>query len=215
MKKSIACCLTIIICLAGLAGAEYNPAMLKKGFTVGVNSANVSGADFDTKSRTGYCIGGFINYQSSERLSYQIELHFNGKGYRRENVVSIDSLGNPAATIDETTTILSYFEIPISAKFTIVPRGNYRPYVLGGAFAAILIQDKLRLKDVGGPLVDVGIENTKSADIGVLAGAGIDLRAGETGWIFFEIRYDLSFISPIQDVDYKSRSLGFRAGYWF
>ncbi|MEZ5359933.1 MAG: porin family protein [Candidatus Zixiibacteriota bacterium] len=214
MKKTIICCIALLVCLPGFAGAEYSAENLKKGFVLGVNSSNVSGADFDTKSRTGYCVGAFINYQSSERLSYQLELLFNGKGYRRLNVINYDTLGE-AYTIDEVSTILSYIEVPITTKFTIVPTGKYRPYLLGGGFAGILVGDKLRFKDEGGPILDVGIENTKSADVGVLIGGGIDLKAGVKSWVSFEVRYELSFISPIQNVDYKSRVLGFRAGYWF
>lgn len=215
MKKTLICCYALIVCLSGFAGAEYKSEMLKKGLVFGINSANVSGADFDSKSRTGYCIGGFVNYQFSSRLSYQIELQFSGKGYRRENVISYDTFGNPAATVDEISTILSYLEIPISAKFTLVPQGTYHPYLLGGGFAGLLIRDKLRIKDEGGPLYDIGIDNSKSADVGAIIGAGIDLKAGLRSWIYFEVRYELSFISPIQNVDYKSRSLDFRAGYWF
>ncbi|MCK5126356.1 MAG: PorT family protein [candidate division Zixibacteria bacterium] len=214
MMKNIICIFMFMLLLTGLTNAEYSSEKLKKGIRLGFNQSTVTNADFDVKNYTGYCIGGFLNYQSSEYFSLQMELLYNGKGYRQENVISRDSNGVAVGTIDEVTTILSYIEIPIIAKITAIPNGKYRPYVLGGGFIGLLVQDKLRLSN-SAPFLDVDIENSKSSDVGFLFGGGIDLKAGEKTWMFFEVRYEISLISPIQNVDYKSRSLGFQTGLWF
>ncbi len=210
MKSILTTMILICLCLTGLSQAEYSAENLKKGFIIGYNNSNATNADFASKSYNGLCVGGFLKYQSSSRLSYQFGLMYKGKGYIRENVATSDTL----LFYDEVSIVLGYLEIPIQAKFSIVPHGKYRPYAFGGGFVSFLFWDRLRVDEFG-PIIDSGIENAKNVDVGILLGTGIDMKSGENGWMFFEFRYEMSFIGPIQNYDHKIRSIGFNAGYWF
>ena len=214
MYKKISAVAIILLCCAAMVSAKYNPEQMHKGIILGFNDANAYNADFDTKSRIGYSLGAFVKYQSSRYASFQAELLFNGKGYVQENVLVLNDTAS-TEPISKMSTILSYLEIPVLAKFSPVPDGKYRPYFLGGGFASILLHGTLRFETANGPFLDAGIENSKKADVGYIVGAGIDLQAGQKSWVFVEVRLEMSLISPIQNVDYKSRSIGFRGGYWF
>ena len=71
MNKSLIFCIVLTACLSGLAAAEYSAENLSKGLRIGFNRSTLVSADFDFKAYNGYCLGGLLNYRSSDRLSYQ------------------------------------------------------------------------------------------------------------------------------------------------
>jgi hypothetical protein len=215
MKRSFGIIVIAVLALIIVASAEaeqFNPNLMGYGGKVGFSIANVSNHPDHPDNHTGYLIGGLCNYPMTPLISFQMEILISGKGYTITNTPVYDTADNLLGTAD-ATTILQYVEIPVLAKLTAVTTGKYRPYVIGGGFAAFLVRSKLRMDD-GLYQLDYKLSNTNDLDVGGIGGVGIDLKAGQ-GWLFFEARYEQGVISVIKDSNYKSRALSFQAGYWF
>ncbi|MFH1701082.1 MAG: porin family protein [Candidatus Zixiibacteriota bacterium] len=212
--KNVICLIVLSVMLLGnFAYAEYSSDNLNFGFMGGFNIANVTGHAVDTKPKTGLCIGGYMNYMQNQYLSYQLELVFNGKGYRITGDPYYDTL-NVFVGYRDLTYSFTYLEVPILTKFTFLNGDKASLFLEGGGFFGLRLDSKIRVENEVLAL-DIDLENSKGADLGYIIGGGLNLRAGETGWIFFEARYEVSLIESIQGEDQKSRILGFRAGYWF
>jgi len=203
--------LAFIVAAPALA-RQFNPAMVGYGGKIGFNIANVSNHPQKTENLTGYLIGGVVNYPKTDLLCFQMEIMFSGKGFTVPDTTAYDT-GNVFLGRLDATWILQYIEIPLLAKLSPIRTGKYRPYVIGGGFAAFMVHSKLRLKDNLLEL-DYDISNTNSLDVGGIGGVGIDMQAGQ-GWLFFEVRYERGVMSVIKDTDYMTHALSFQAGYWF
>ncbi|MDD4051108.1 MAG: porin family protein [candidate division Zixibacteria bacterium] len=216
MKRSlhiaaVVAALALITVAPGLA-REFNPALVGYGGKIGFSLTNVSNHPQKTENHTGYLIGGLCNYPKTDLISFQIEIMLSGKGFTVPDTTVYDT-GNVLLGRLEATWLLQYIEMPVLAKLSPIRTGKYRPYVIGGGYAAFLVHSKLRLKDNLLEL-DYDVNNTKGLDVGGIGGVGIDMMAGR-GWVFFEIRYEQGLMSVIKDTDYKSHALSFQAGYWF
>lgn len=197
---------------AAPAGAEpFDPALLGYGGKLAVNITNVSNHPDKPDSRTTYSFGALVNYPLTRMLDFQMELLIAGRGYAIPNTPVYDTANNLLGTAD-AIAILQYIEIPFLIKLSPA-EGKYRPYLVGGGYAAFLVRNKLRLDD-GLYQIDFDLNNTNDLDIGGIAGVGIDLKMGR-GWFFFEARYEQGAISVIKDESYRSRAFSFQAGCWF
>jgi hypothetical protein len=215
MKTSlgIAVALTALAVLISVpAGAEqFNSTLLGYGGKAGVNVTNVSNHPDNPDNRTTYSIGVLANYPLTRMIDFQMELLIAGRGYTIPNTPVYDTADNLLGTAD-ATAILQYLEIPFLIKLSPAI-GKYRPYFIGGGYAAFLVRHKLRLDD-GLYQIDFDLNNTNDLDIGGIAGVGIDVKMGR-GWFFFEARYEQGAMSVIKDEDYRSHALSFLAGCWF
>lgn len=215
MKRplGIAAVLAALALLAAApAGAEpFDPALLGYGGKLAVNITNVSNHPQNPDNNTGYLFGALASYPLTKIITFQMELLISGKGYTIPDLVVYDTADNPRGTAD-ATAILQYLEIPVLAKLSPMV-GKYRPYLIGGGYAAFLIRSKLRMDD-GLYQIDLDLNNTNDLDIGGIAGVGIDLKMGR-GWFFFEARYEQGAMSVIKDESYRSRAFSFQAGCWF
>jgi hypothetical protein len=218
MKEKMMKKVTIIFVFAFLAfcsasQAEYSSKNLHFGIIGGFNKSNVSGYAGDAKSKTGLSFGGYINYTQNKYLSYQLELILNGKGFKITGEPYYDTTDVLQGYRDLTYTF-TYLEIPLLSKLTFISGEKASMYLIGGGFFGLKVDSKIRVENLALAL-DVEMENAKGADLGYIIGGGLNLRAGETGWVFIETRYEASFVGLMQGEDQKSRLFGIRFGYWF
>jgi len=194
------------------AMAEFNPKLVGIGGRGGVNVANVSNNPDHPDSRTGYLLGAFVNYPMTSLFTIQVELAVTGKGFKNPKSQVRDSLDSVIGTIAESW-VVGYLELPVVVKLALPTAAAYRPYLIGGGFASLLVQHKRHLDD-GLTAVDEPLPYITSTDVGGVIGAGVDLKTGN-GWIFIEGRFEPSLTSLSNKWDYKSRIWSFQAGYWF
>jgi len=211
MHRQIVLAIAIILIAASVASAQWKPAELGIGLKAGAGISDVSNSVQPTRSKTAYVVGAFLNYKQTKWVSFQTELLYAIKGYRRDNV-PVDSEGVNVGTTN-LEFILGYAEVPVLAKITPPVRGKYRPYLLAGGFMGISIYDRYRASNEY-VAVDFGLENAEKVDMGATIGVGIDIKAGE-GWVSFETRFDSSLLPAIKDEDQKSQALLFQFGYWW
>ena len=201
-----------VIAMTSGAVAEFNPKLVGIGGRGGFNLANVSNNPDHPDSRTGYLLGAFVNYPMTRLFTIQLELSVTGKGFKNPKSPVRDSTDSVIGTIAESW-VVGYLELPFVVKLAPPTPSAYRPYLIGGGFASLLVQHKRHLDD-GLTAVDEPLPYITSTDAGGIIGAGSDLKTGN-GWIFFEGRFEPSLTSLAKDKSYKSRVWSVQAGYWF
>lgn len=177
------------------------------GFKIGVNMVELQeeGGDLpDFGRRLRFVGGGFLTFRVSPRFAIQPELLISQKGGEFDRQLA----GQTATTVFD----LSYWELPLLARFHLFQHRNSRTHVvLGPAFG--FNRDATVELRVGGATVnqsDLG-EAVENVDVGLMAGLGIELRQG--GWgLLADLRYTHGtsnvFSSDFDpDADARNRSL--------
>lgn len=216
MRKFFGLVLLVFLFLVSSTQAGFNPQLLEFGGKAGVSICDVVGHSQSTETRTGYTLGGFVNYQVSRVFFLQAELLLNVKGYRVPNseVELRDSLNRVTDTAILTISpIISYLELPILVKCQAPLPGKYFPYLIGGGYAWLAARDRVRLTG-SYDILDFKLGNVRKVGYGAIIGAGIDVKAGR-GKAFFETRYDIGLSSVLYVDDFKMRTISFQAGYRF
>jgi hypothetical protein len=201
-----------ILAAVSTAGAQWKPAELGVGVKAGVGISDVAYHTRPTDPRTAYLLGAILNYKQNRWFSFQMELLYTVKGYRRNDVSVRDTSGVIVGTSD-LEFILGYLEVPVLGKFSVPMRGKYRPYAVAGGFMSLSVYDKYRVS-AERVAVDFGLQNVETVDLGATVGIGVDIKAGN-GWVSFETRFDSSLLPAIKDEDQKSQAVFFQLGYWW
>jgi hypothetical protein len=200
MRSSI-----VVLALALLlSGAAFSEGMTL-GFTGGLNLANVTG-DAVEDNEIKLCFGGgaFLNIPLSELFSFQPELLYMMKGVKFGDNTSPDS---------DVGVRLSYIDIPLLAKFSIPTQGCVTPSFFAGPYVGFLLSAEAYMGDDVSDIAD----STKSTDLGLVFGGGVDYALGE-GNLIFDVRYALG-LSTIDgstvEEDVKNTGIIFKLGYGF
>ena len=152
---------------------------LKTSFGVlgGLNLANISGADFSPKMKTGFHIGALLNIRFGALLGLQPELLFSQQGFK---------------TNDDNCTF-NYLSLPIMIKLYIsnglhIAAGPYFSYLLGVSPESITVNGpKAVISDLKGGLdagacLGVGYDTALGLTVGARYMLGLSDLAGNIGW---------------------------------
>ncbi|MCP4569972.1 MAG: PorT family protein [FCB group bacterium] len=218
MVKKLVWILLLALMIAGSASAEFDYRKIGVGLKTGFAVSNVDFYPDRNFSRNGFVIGVVADYPLQSYLNIQTDFLIAAKGFDGPDTTYTFTWTDPLTKKFQSqtdsaswSTMVWYFEIPVTAKFTIIPRGKYRPYITGGGFWALPVNKKQRFSAIS-LTFDTGLENVRKFDWGVSLGTGIDIKAGR-GWLNFDVRYDLSTQSLLKNTDYYSRAWLFRVGY--
>ena len=202
--RSVAGALVLAAVVATPASVEAQTP-IHYGVVAGLNLASASGdvGELFDESRTGFAVGGAVEFGMSPTLSIRPEVLYTQKGAKV-------SEGD-----DEFRFNTSYIEIPVLAKYAFPMQGSIRPHLLAGPALAFNTGCELELEVSGdtesADCEDDGLE-ISSFDYGLMFGAGVDIGAFNLG-----VRYDLglSDIPDSDDADGKNQVLSFMAGFTF
>ncbi|MGI9038235.1 MAG: porin family protein [Gemmatimonadota bacterium] len=173
------------LALSGLAvvpsaQAQQNMVGIKGGLIVSDLSATEEQELEGTKSKTGFGFGAFLQVQIAGALSVQPEALYLNKGVK----------GDTGSGELE----LSYIQVPILVQYHISTASGLSPRVYLGPTIAFETGCEISGFDIEGGEAEANCErvdvDTKSADFGLVFGAGVDVPAGRfvvTG----DARYDL------------------------
>lgn len=184
-----------VLAILLLAITQPASAQLRLGIMGGVNSSNFrvdvdqpiavplpdGGSDqgsFDY--RTSYAIGGVAEYYFTPTVGLSVQPMYSRQG---GSFVFDDLVVNPLSV--NTTTELSYFDIPVMLKVQ-VGRSAVRPYLTSGFTFGFLTSAK-SVADSDRRDIKSSIKNTNSSWI---IGGGFNLPAGGNA-VFIEGRYSL------------------------
>lgn len=188
----------VIMALATAASAQESSKYL--GIKGGLNMFKLYGDDVeDAKSLYSFAIGGFITCNFNEMFALQPEIYYSIKGAREETV---------AGDIDLK---LGYIDIPILLKVKLPKEGkSWSPNLYAGPYFAFLLSADLEGFDVK--------DDTKSTDIGLVVGAGIDFMLSEgMRALNLDFRYSVGFtkLDDAGDAEVFNNGFQFLVGYGF
>ena len=213
MHRLVTGCLALAAALA-IAVPEASAQTL--GVRGGLSLATLSGeGDEDLDNRTGIAVSGTVTFPLAPTVGLQLGLGYAQKGA---------SVSDPDV---DGTFALDYLEVPALVRFDVPTAGTISPRLyLGGAlayetscalegeadgFSASIDCDQLA--------EETGIElQTKSFDIGAVAGAGLSFGTAGPVNITLDIFYNLGLTSIDDSADaedVKNRAWAFLAGVEF
>ena len=185
--------MTVILLTAAFAQAT------EVGLTGGLNMANMTGDYDENKSMLAFGGGTYARLSLVPQFTIQAEVLYMQKGTKWDEG-------------DEKLT-LTYLEVPVLLMFNFPTPGPVSPSVFAGPYLGYLLDAK---SDFEGEEYDAKAA-FKDFDFGVVLGAGIDLKVGPSGKVFFNGRYSrgLSNINdlPVDDFSLKNGVLSFFVGY--
>lgn len=187
-----------------LTSLSINAQNIRFGVKGGLNLSSLNGdnsLDYWSgfKYKTGFHIGGIVEFKLSDKISIQPELLFSSQGYKSD--VNIDfyfeqypdydeSLS--ASQIDEKVTF-NYLNLPIMGKLHFSEKFNLE----FGPQIGFLMSAKTIAKDNLGEELKSDIKDSKSKiDLGLNLGVGYTFKNS----IFLNIRYNLG-LTDVNDFD--------------
>lgn len=183
------------------AAAQQNMVGVKGGFV----AAELSG-DFDDtfSSRTGIGFGAFLQVMVAPGFSIQPEALFLAKGAEEDT-------GDDEVSLD-------YLQVPVLVQYHL-PTPGVSPRIFAGPSLAFELGCDIEDDGVSESCEADGVD-TKSADFGLVFGAGVDIPAGGVV-VTLDGRYDVGVTDINDDADgltnfeTKNRSWEFFAGVGF
>lgn len=202
MRKFVA--LFAAIFAFGLVGAQQAEAQQNMvGVKGGFISSELSGDFADVDSRTGFGFGAFLQVMVAPNFSIQPEALYLSKG-------ASESGGDGEVKVN-------YIQVPVLVQYHF-PTPGVSPRVFAGPSIAFETACDIEEDDVSASCEDE-LVNTKSADFGLVFGAGVDIPAGGVV-VTLDGRYDMGVTNVSDepeavDFDIKNRSWEFFAGVGF
>ena len=178
------------------------------GLKAGAVLSNIFGRDvYDQKFRAGFSYGIFMTYGFGRTFALQPELLFVMKGSKYVNGTGWDAY--------RETMSLEYVELPILAKAYLPVSRNFRTHVFIGPAPALNIRARVDARFAGESQQET-LDNVMGVDVGLTAGAGIEVPVGG-GRITFDVRYTagLTALSTEPDDDIRNGAASFLFGYMF
>lgn len=203
MRKFVA--LFAAIFAFGLVGAQQAEAQQNMvGVKGGFISSELSGDFTDVDSRTGFGFGAFLQVMVAPNFSIQPEALYLSKGASEED--------------GDGEVKVNYLQVPVLVQYHL-PTPGVSPRLFAGPSIAFETGCDVEDNDVSASCEEDEFLNTKSADFGLVFGAGVDIPAGGVV-VTLDGRYDmgvtnLSDEAEEVDFDVKNRSWEFFAGVGF
>ena len=166
----------------------------KFGVKAGLNLANISNIsnneDVRTEMRLGFQIGGIVEFEISDKLSFQPELLYSVQGGK----YSYEVMGIKTSGTEE----LNYINVPVMLKYYVIRNLS----VLAGPQMGLLVSAKHNYA-ISGAEAGLGINGSeednikdeiKSMDLGLNFGVGYKYNRN----LFFDARYNLGFSDVVK-----------------
>lgn len=207
MRKTFAALLAFASVLA-LGPAAARSEVTGFGIKAGVAMSNIFGKDvYDQRFRVGFSYGVFMTYGFGRRFAIQPELLYVMKGSKYVNGQGSDAY--------RETMSLEYVEVPILAKYDLPLFRKFRTHVFAGPAPAMKIRARVDARFAGESQQET-LDNVMGVDVGLVAGAGVEIPAGR-GRITFDMRYTagLTTLSKEADDDIRNGAVSLLFGYVF
>ena len=183
MKKRI----LLVVAVLAMFSVFTTNAQVKFGVKAGLNLANINGDDFeDSDMKMGLAIGGFANFQLSDKIEFQPELLYSMQGAKQKDMYIDEGI-----TADMTFK-LDYINIPLMLKYKLTDAFS----IQAGPQIGLLVSDKWKTDDADGDISDDMGVDLKGVDFGLNFGLGYTLENG----FGIDARYNLG-MSQILDMD--------------
>ncbi len=235
-QRTVGIALILVIICSLSPASSAGGAGVTIGFTAGVNIAKSPykwpGGIFDVKEldnsyRTVFGGGGKVSFTFTDLdfLSIESGLLLNMKGGSTRLVAeSPTSLQDPIEMTFEVDTKILYLTIPLHVRMSFKP-GKITPYIKTGLGLDVLLAAKKYEKQTYDGSTSEGETDIKddltAFDLGLVAGAGVEIPSGGRALVFVEATYCHGLIDILDpenagfDVEVKNRVIGIMAGVRF
>ncbi|MCD4772302.1 MAG: PorT family protein [Bacteroidales bacterium] len=156
---------------------------------------------FENKSRTGFGIGFFIDYQINKSLSIQPEIQYIQKGtnFSGDGIISVDDgYNNYTFRVQEDMIMqIDYVDLNVLAKY-LFGTENIKPYLIAGPGISYLVSSRMKVKvkiEDESDSESEKYDGFKNLDVNFNLGVGLDFA--ET--LRADIRYQFGFIPVLKD----------------
>ncbi|MGQ7947182.1 porin family protein [Flavobacterium sp. WC2509] len=169
-------------------------------------------------------LGGInFEYQIKEKLSLTLELNYERKSQKGENIIEIRDINGFTESYNFTSKKnYDYLVLPIMIKYSFSDKNSF--YVNGGPFIGYLLKsfgtnDLENIDGLNNGSVDTTNLNNKT-DFGLSVGLGKTIEINEKNSIFIEIRENLGLTNTSKnkvwgDGEARTNSLNLIIGYQF
>lgn len=185
----------IIFLLTGFAasGLYADGMKLLGGVNLFKYAASTKEGSQDWSFQPGVCGGAGFEFDLSEsgRIAIEIDALLIQKKGKRGQDPSLPNL--------ERTYSLNMLCFPILARVKI--KKNFPLYLLGGGEFSLIMSHRLQRK-TGDQKSQIDLKDaTKSADLGLCFGSGVEVRIREFQSLFLELRYHFGLANLIQEIE--------------
>ena len=199
--------LTMVLVLAAIAAFNSHVFSQSTGLGIegGLNLANMSVTpNFNTSTRTGLMVGGFVDIGVSNIISIRPGVRFVMKGF---------SASSNGITITER---LSYLEMPMLLKGSI-PLQRVKPYFVAGPTLAIQLSATQEATNGVQVQTDDASSAFETIDFGLYFGGGLDFHVANNIDVFTGFGYSLGLtnISKIPNFEGKNNGIQVTGGIKF
>jgi hypothetical protein len=185
---------------------------LAVGYEKGLSLVSMRGnfvVENSQKSKLGFTIGVFLQYNFNANLALRTNISFERKGCAFGSHTGYDSAGNPASV--KSFSRFDYLCLPILVRAGFGKK--YRIFINAGPYIGYLLGQADVTKINGEKSIEKHIANFNKADLGVSGGAGVEIPL-KRYVLSFEIRDNLglsniSKLPVMDDGSIKTNALNF------
>jgi len=224
-------CLSILPTLAQAQISTYMPPVSTPSTMIGIraglgiaNEATPAYSDFTVGSRTGFLLGGQLDFWFSPTFALSLQALYDQKG---DQLTGIDpDPTDPLYGYPETDNFtLSYIEVPVLAKLAL-GSSEVKPYLFAGPSFGFLVgaNDHQIISANGATYSDQTVDVSSkynTFDMSLLFGAGISYQMASGMQIFGDAGYALGLVNVENTVNtgttetLESRDIRIAAGLMF
>jgi Outer membrane protein beta-barrel domain len=212
---------TVIVLAVGVACLFGDNALARAKFVGvrgGANYATLTGDAVSGLDRVRRSVGGVVfMFPLSDFAIFQPEFLVSNKGASGRAIFTPAVFGIQSVS---GRANLDYFEIPLLLKLTFADSSRVNPYVVGGPSLAANVSARATAEVNGGGGTEFDNEDVESvvadADIGLVAGGGVDVSAGST-LLELDVRYTAGLAGVVDNVnvDVKNSTWSITLGILF
>jgi hypothetical protein len=185
-----------IIIFSGIFTVSFSQKNITTGLLIGYNSSTFLGKDKPGKilhAMPGIYLGGTIQYALNNKLSVNADVALNTKGAK------INTISSACEDL-----FLCYLDVPVMAKFSVLPNHYFPVYVsVGNSFAFNIVA----FSTVG------DLEKVKTVDLSALIEAGFNWKR-----VSLAVRYSYGytkFDKSENHLDLRNSTISILAGFYF
>ncbi|MFV0238085.1 MAG: porin family protein [Flavobacteriales bacterium] len=150
---------------------------IEYGGQIGLNLANVSGADYDVDPKIGFNVGAFADFYINDRWSIKPKVIYDKKGF---------AYSDGKSNVDVK---LNYVTVPVTANYHF--GGTRRWYLNAGGYAGFLVGAKSEDQDVKDFL--------NGTDFGLAFGIGHKFPISDNVKLFVEYESQVGLVNIFKD----------------
>lgn len=183
-----------IFSLSGRIGGNFAPVRVIST----INSSGEDGVSNNYKVRVGWQAAVGVDWHLSERIAVTAEVNYAFTSYKKDQVKWNRDL-------EEFTDKQNWLCIPLAAKYTILTKGQIRPYIFGGYSFNLLFNDRAQvriLKNDDGNILDESLPEEsynayrRKANASFFIGGGTKYKVG-LDFVFAEMRYNFGLTNVV------------------